>query len=580
MRGMTLRKWYGSSITIPHFKSRHYATFAGSCMGIVNSLINRYIKTVHVSFNNVASASADRPSGIININSGYLSGKIRGEQLEVDQTLTIINGLILHEAGHFAESPDDLTPFTDFIRKHTKCVYNEDIAARLGNIIEDIYIEAWIDRTVPSVSWMLEAMNDFDFSSQNLEWVFNSVADQTQEPETMEQVVNVLNVLLIAKVLDFIDSNPYIEGLFTTIRTATIASNLEQRLELTLALYDRIMPCMTEEECNNKDNKKMLEELRELVEGLTAPHEGEVQRKGISTDDSTLGRGVAKLIDDLAETEITLIPEEPEESELDFAPTTLFIERTPSLSAMGIEADERYQRLAEIARQNAVVNRPYGEDRSRGRTIRKVHRIATDGKIFAEPLPMRHAKPMQVMIVVDCSSSMGGENIHNACKAALGAANGLVEGRCDVSVFGHTADTLGDTEVIIYRFKDFNEPISVLPHRLYEAVSMIGSVRLCQNRDSYAISYLSKKLRDRSKRRLMIVISDGCPSAIGYGGTPANQHTKDMVEQSRKEGVEIISISIEEHAADVNNFIYGKENNVFNTDPNVIEQIVRRLIVN
>ena len=246
------------------------------------------------------------------------------------------------------------------------------------------------------------------------------------------------------------------------------------------------------------------------------------------------------------------------------SPTTLFIEKTPNLSSKAMEADARYQRLAEVGRQQAVVNRPYGQDKTRGTHIRKLYRIGTDSKIFAEPLNMKMAKPMQVMIVVDCSSSMSGV-IGRACEAALGAANGLAEARCEVAVFGHTAESLGGSEVTIHRFKDFNEPISVLPYRLR------GSFSMSQNRDGFAIWYLAKKLRDSRRRRLMIVISDGAPQASSYGGSPGIQHSKQVVDEARQAGIDVMSISITESAHRANRVIYGERNDVYDRDPHVIE---------
>lgn len=564
---MTLKKWYGGSIHIPDYSSANYVNFAGGCMGIVSSMIGRYIEPVQVVFNGVKSASADRPNGIININDNYLFGKILDKTLTSEQTLTILNGLILHEAGHFSDSPDDLTAFTKHVKTHTTCVYNEDIAAYLGNIVEDIWIEAEIERKVPSLHWMLEAMNNFFFSFHSLDKTQEAVASQESAPVTMQEVVNVMNMLLVAKIFDHVNSTDFIKELFYMIRAATTARKVEERLDLTLKLYDKLMQEITEEECKNAD-KAMLNDLNEMIEGLTAPHNKKGEKEGLSEEREILVKKVNRAISDLKECKVTFKEEEFVDG---FSPTTLFIEQTPSLSATAVSADARYQRLAEIARQRAVVNRPYGQDRNRGNHIRKLYRIGTDNKIFAEPLPMRLMKPMQVMIVIDCSSSMSGERIVSAKRAALGAAIALTDARCEVGVFGHTADLLGGTEVFIYRFKDFNEPLSALPYRL-------TGFKMAQNRDSYAIQYLSKKMRNTRLRRLMIVISDGVPQAIRYIGMPANRHTKEIVDQARREGIDILSISITEEANATNNFIYGKENNVYNEDLNVIEKIVKRLV--
>jgi nitric oxide reductase activation protein len=199
-------------------------------------------------------------------------------------------------------------------------------------------------------------------------------------------------------------------------------------------------------------------------------------------------------------------------------------------------------------------------------------------------LSMRNYKPMQVVILVDCSGSMDTEvdgtykqRYELAREAALGAAYGLVHAHCDVAVYGHTAETLGNTEVSIFRFKGFKEPITVLSPRLGGIYATSDIMN--QNRDGYAVSYVSKKLADKRKRRLLIVISDGQPLAsYGYSGTAAIAHSKSVVDGVRKQGIDVLSISITENARRANDVIYGAKNNVFNEDPNVIEGIVKALV--
>jgi hypothetical protein len=351
-------------------------------------------------------------------------------------------------------------------------------------------------------------------------------------------------------------------------------THFPDRQHLTLSIYNKVM-CNLKEEEQEGEGQVALDDVGGKAEGFVKKDAEEVKAE------SHYVKNLNRQIEMLENDKVTLIEDFSDDSSI--TPTTVYIERVLS-PGPAVQMDARYQRLAEIGRQHATVNRPYGEQRVRGSNIRALHRIATDQKIFAEPLSMRNYKPMQVVILVDCSGSMdtgvdgtGKLRYELAREAALGAAYGLVHAHCDVAVYGHTAETLSGTEVSIFRFKGFKEPITVLSPRL-GGIHVTSDI-MNQNRDGYAISYVSKKLADKRKRRLLIVISDGQPLAsYGYSGTAAVQHSKNVVDGVRKQGIDVLSISITENARRANDTIYGAKNNVFNKDPNVIEDIVRALV--
>jgi nitric oxide reductase activation protein len=225
-------------------------------------------------------------------------------------------------------------------------------------------------------------------------------------------------------------------------------------------------------------------------------------------------------------------------------------------------------------------------DTNRGHAIRKLHRIATDQKIFAERVEFQSYSPQQVIILVDYSGSMqapvswssyGGweSRLEKAIQAAAGAALGLVEGRCEVAVYGHTADWPYSHCVTIYQFKSFRDPVENLAFRLDPNDDVSGSLTH-ENRDGYALEYIAKKFQGPKRKRL-IHISDGAPAARNYSGLAANQHCKSVVDAVRAKGIEVTSISITEEARKANDFIYGKNNNIYNQDPNVVELVIRSM---
>lgn len=576
-RAMTIRKWYGDSIYIPSLGSQGFNRFVGSSVGIVSSILGQYLTSIEVRFGKCDTAEADQERGIIRINEDFLTGRVLNKNLVTEDTIAMLCGLIVHEAAHFAYSPKDLSPFADYVKAHTDLPFHRMVAVTIGNIVEDIYIEAAVDRQVPSLSWMLEYSNDVFFDEDGYGQVLIDAFGMDEAPEKLGQVASVLNALIYAKILDSLDSTYYISDLFRRARTATELEEVSQRFALTLEIYNRVMERITEEECKNGD-KDGINKAEATSRGLGASHEnrGDALKRTSTTDKADL---VNSTIRSTEECKVTMTNPE---ALAGLTKTTLYIEKPLEMSRAYLPTDPRYTRLSELARQRATVNRPFGEDRNRGNSIRKLYRIATDNKIFAERIEMTEYKPMQVMIVVDCSGSMANSEIktesraYHACRAALGAAQALCEARCSVAVFGHTAELLNGSEVTIYRAKDFSESADVLPYRMQTMLEE----RMSQNRDGYALEYLSTRFTRPSLRRLMIVISDGQPMATDYSGSEGMKHTQSVVNAIRAKGIDVLSISITNGATKPNDFIYGAKHNVYNQDPNIIERIVQSLLVN
>lgn len=578
MKKMTLQRWYGRSVPVPTLGTQAYVPFAASCIGLVRSIVEDNLgKSIRVRLMDEGTAAANRDENVIHINRLFFTGCIpdRKTRHDSDTTTTAILGIIVHEAGHFAWSPKTLEPFVQYVKENTRCAFYPMAAGILANIVEDIYIEAEIDRVVPNLSWTLETVNGIFFPDSVAKDRLREVERVFAAPNKVKLVGDVLNAVLLAKTRETIHSTPYITNLFNQALGAKEMPKIADRYALTLSLYDQIMLNLKDE----SESEESLSGVKASAEGVNAPHE---ESKKEPTSLGSVGRELEQVIERLDEARVGLekagvIDYRGEELSI------LVIEEPLKPSEEPLPMDERYLKLAEVARQHAVVNRPYGLDKKRGTHVRKLHRIATDSKIFAEPVSMNSYKPMQVAILVDCSGSMersgakrSNSRIQEATVAALGAAYGLVQARCDVAVYGHTADyvTKGN-DVQIFRAKGFQEPINGLAEKM---MTMNNGIMHYENRDGLAVAYVAKKLADSRRKRLLIVISDGQPSATSYRGRAASEHTKGEVEKARQKGIDVMSISITEEANEVNNEIYGKDRNLFNADPNIIEDVVRKLM--
>ena len=66
-----------------------------------------------------------------------------------------------------------------------------------------------------------------------------------------------------------------------------------------------------------------------------------------------------------------------------------------------------------------------------------------------------------------------------------------------------------------------------------------------QNRDADAVRYCCERLLSRpEKRKLLIVISDGTPLALDYGGAEADRELALTVAEYRRRGVAVFAASI------------------------------------
>lgn len=573
---MTLKKWYGGSLRVPHLGTYAAQSFLVSTVGLVRSIcLDRLEVMPRIKFMVGGTAAADQDNKIIYINGDYLSGNFTPEvQLtDADTVLSIILGLIVHEIAHFAYSPPLLTAFSEYVREHSTCPFNEEVAMTLGNIVEDVFIEAEVDRDVPSLTWMVDKMNEQLYTDEMEAKVLGQVSGITEAPENWKAVPFIIAPLILAKVRYHIETNDYIKSLFDLVSTATEASTLELRKEIVLDLYNRIMEKVVlpekEEECEKL--QELLKEIAKIIRGLTSDKsEGKEGKEPVGVFDDSFAISTEKMLEGYEKVAVSMMVEGDSD-------TMLVTEQGIVGGGQAIHIDQRYESLAQVARQNAVVNRPYGLDRNRGSHIRKLHRIATDSKIFAEPVPMHMHKPMEVIILVDCSGSMTrGELLMKAWSAATGAALALTEGRCSVAVYGHTADLEDMISLNIYCAKGFRDSISNLP---FSALTVVKDMTAYENRDGSAIRYMGGKFTSAKNKKLLIVFSDGQPAANEYGGMDAIRHSEQQVGLLRSRGIDVLSISLTTWADIANNQIYGRGNNIFNEDPNIIEKIVESIIL-
>jgi hypothetical protein len=119
--------------------------------------------------------------------------------------------------------------------------------------------------------------------------------------------------------------------------------------------------------------------------------------------------------------------------------------------------------------------------------------------------------------------------LYEACKGLRGVRT---------SVWGHTANTEWDEDsALVLRYIENGKGD---PNRL-------GDIQArANNADGCAIAYCAGKMEQagEGKQKILFVLADGYPSAEEYGGNPAIEHVRTVIETARRRGVQVFMLGM------------------------------------
>ena len=208
--------------------------------------------------------------------------------------------------------------------------------------------------------------------------------------------------------------------------------------------------------------------------------------------------------------------------------------------------EDRKEVLAEINKLKRKINL-YGNplpltirNQKRGRLDKRVlHRIPMDRQDLFNIKIIKQDNPVDICLLVDESGSMGYGKMDAARKAAIAMKEALQDNpKVQLWIFGHSADEYGSGNTEMYEYsgpKMQDRPLACgAMHARYE------------NRDGNAVLASAQRVKEQSAtphtKKLMIVFSDGQPSAQSYRGMRALDHTKRCVSRVEGEGWDIIQV--------------------------------------
>jgi Mg-chelatase subunit ChlD len=175
---------------------------------------------------------------------------------------------------------------------------------------------------------------------------------------------------------------------------------------------------------------------------------------------------------------------------------------------------------------------------------RMLHKIPLGRPDLFKNVIIDEDKPLDVCLLVDESGSMGSWKMAKARETAIALRESLKDNQAlNLWVFGHTADgydwdSKGDTNMSVYWSPTYKSDIKAM-----------GAMRArSENRDGMAILASAERVKAESpslgSNKLMIVISDGEPSADKYRFPISVPHTKKCVRHIEGQGWNVIQIGI------------------------------------
>ena len=586
-------------------------------------------KVVDPTVKHVLNYATDKSYSSINRGLIYVDGSL----LETnDDKLDVVAGLAIHEKLHLVHTKPLLDWEHTYGRKNELVSYQQTLLHNIGNIIEDEYIESQLAKTHAGFTSYIEKVKDHYFNKHG------------KQMETVQdnEFANVLNTLLAfvryPSALDDSRKKKHAKHIqFFARALAPAYTDRESCLIAIQTVYEYMHQLATQmakesesdrdinEEAKEQADKrleeiisewgsetesKITDELKDnmldrLIEDYTADldHERKYATRDLvqagqskmprqlldyKDDMDTISSFLDKAIRELEDTEYT---EEKWDTSKSLglkkgSKVTWRNQRSNEYTKSEYDTELRSMKSAigQLKRRIQL----YGNtqihtirNQRRGKLDKKMlHKIPLGRPDLFKNTIIDEDKPLDVCLLVDESGSMGTYKMRKARQTAIALREALKDNDAlNLWVFGHTADgydwdAKGETNMSIYWSPTFQADMKALG----------AMTARCENRDGMAILASASRVRAESpsmgSNKLMIVISDGEPSAHDYRYYAGVPHTKKVVSHLEGQGWSIIEIGISGARESAmkemfNNYVLVDD---MNTLPNTVSKIIRKVI--
>ena len=508
-----------------------------------------------------------------------------------DANLDIVAGLSIHEKLHLVHTQPLVKWQKTYAYDNRLSDAQTDLLHSIGNIIEDEYIESQLAKTHAGYVTYIDKVKEHFFAKHDIETIKGNV------------IADVLNTLLAMVRFPSTISDErkkrhakHIQFFARALKDALV--DRESTLVAIQSIYE-YMYQLAKEEASKRDDtseeeileraetrmSELLEEwgdsadgyseddIRRIKDRLIAQEREDAERSDRYAPEKALREALSKSAREMADysRDSDTISERLDKAIRDLADSEYAEEEWDSGRALGLRQGTKVTWRNQHANEhegelyNETVRKMkssigqlkrriqlYGDtkihtirNQRRGKLDKKMlHKIPLGRPDLFKNVIVDEDKPLDVCLLVDESGSMGSWKMDKARQTAIALREALKDNQAlNLWVFGHTADGYG-------WHKEGETNMSVYWSPTYQSdIKAIGSMRArAENRDGMALLASAERVKAESpsmgSNKLMIVISDGEPSADRYRFAVGVPHTKKCVKHLEGQGWSIIQVGI------------------------------------
>ena len=508
-----------------------------------------------------------------------------------DANLDIVAGLSIHEKLHLVHTQPLVTWQKNYAYTNRLSDAQTDLLHSIGNIIEDEYIESQLAKTHAGYVTYIDKVKEHFFAKHDIGTIKGNV------------IADVLNTLLAMVRFPSTISDErkkrhakHIQFFARALKDALV--DRESTLVAIQSIYEYMYQLVKEEASKRDDTSEeeileraetrmseLLEEwgdsadgyseddIRRIKERLIAQEREDAERSDRYAPEKALREALSKSAREMADysRDSDTISDRLDKAIRDLADSEYAEEEWDSGRALGLRQGTkvtwRNQHASEHEGElyNETVKKMkssigqlkrkiqlYGDtkihtirNQRRGKLDKKMlHKIPLGRPDLFKNVIVDEDKPLDVCLLVDESGSMGSWKMDKARQTAIALREALKDNQAlNLWVFGHTADGYnwhkeGETNMSVYWSPTYQSDVRA-----------IGSMKArAENRDGMALLASAERVKAESpsmgSNKLMIVISDGEPSADGYRYAMGVPHTKKCVKHLEGQGWSIIQVGI------------------------------------
>ena len=548
-----------------------------------------------------------------------------------DDKLDILAGLSIHEKLHLVHTKPLVKWEREYSDTHKLSVQQERLLHNIGNIIEDEYIESQLAKTHAGYTMYIEKVKEHffgkhghkidEFNGNPIADIMNTLLAMVRYPQSISadrRKKHSKHIQFFARALK--DALTDRHSTFMAMDSIYCYMNQLAKEEAKkhkgtdeeeiLRRADKRLKDLLGEWGESVGEEMSAEDMERIKDRLIEKERDEAERGDRYDRKEKLKHALDKFASELADYSLDrdtisdeLANEIEELADSDYSEESWDMSRALGLKQGGKitwrnqRATQDYQKnkyddtLSEMKTAIGQLKRKiqlYGATRintirnqRRGKLDKRMlHKIPLGRPDLFKNVIIDEDKPLDVCLLVDESGSMGSWKMAKARETAIALRESLKDNQAlNLWVFGHTADGYewdgkGDTNMSVYWSPTYKSDIKAM-----------GSMRArSENRDGMAILASAERVKAESpsmgSNKLMIVISDGEPSADKYRFNVGVPHTKKCVRHIEGQGWNVIQIGISGARENImkemfNNYIMCEDMNQL---PTKVSKVIRKVI--